>query len=73
MPALNASSSPAMCGVVPTPPEAKFMVPFFALASAIRSCSVLIGELALTTATSGETPIIARPVSSLTGSSWIFR
>ncbi len=56
-----------MCGVVPTPPEPKFIVPFLALASAIRSLIDLIGELALTTATSGEMPIIARPVSSLVG------
>ena len=54
-----------MCGVVPTPPEPKFIAPFFALASAIRSLIEWIGELALTTATSGEMPIIARPVSSL--------
>ena len=72
MPALKANSSPAMCGVVPTPPEPKFIAPFFALASAIRSLIEWIGELTLTTATSGEMPIMARPVSSLVTSSWNF-
>ena len=72
MPALKASNSPAMCGVVPTPPEPKFIVPFLAFASAIRSLSDLIGESALTTATSGEIPIIAKPVSSFAVSSWNF-
>ena len=62
-----------MCGVVPTPPEPKFIVPFLALASAIRSWIEWIGELALTTATSGEMPIIARPVNSLVASIWILR
>jgi hypothetical protein len=60
MPALNASSSPAMCGVVPTPPEPKFIgrsSPWLGDQVLID----LIGELALTTATSGEMPIIARP------------
>ena len=33
MPALKANSSPAMCGVVPTPPEPKFMAPFFSFAA----------------------------------------
>src|SRR5438105_4515865 len=46
-----------MCGVVPTPPEPKFIVPFFAFASAISSWIDLIGESAFTTATTGARQI----------------
>ena len=42
-------------------------------ASATRSWIERIGELALTSATSGEMPIIARPVKSLVASIWMLR
>jgi hypothetical protein len=53
--------------------DPKFIVPFLALASATKSWIERIGELALTTATSGEMPIIAKPVKSLVASIWILR
>ena len=51
MPAMNSNSSPDMCGEVPTPPEAKLILPGCAFAMAMNSGSVLAGKSRLTSMT----------------------
>ena len=62
-----------MCGVVPMPPEAKFIPLGCDFAKAIKSAIDLIGDEVGTTATSGEMPTIAIPVNALAASSWMLR
>src|SRR5437588_5670350 len=54
MPVRCLNISPAKCGVVPTPAEAKFNLPGFALPYATRSGNVLTGRSGETTRTSGD-------------------
>jgi hypothetical protein len=63
-PVFNRNSSAAMCGVVPTPPDAKLMVPGRALAISISSWIDLAANDGLATSTSGEAPSMATPATS---------
>ena len=56
MPAAYWNISDAICGVVPTPPVPKMILPGCALAMAITSDVVCAGNDGLTTSTSGEAP-----------------
>jgi hypothetical protein len=62
------NTSPARWLVLPSPAEAKFSVPGFALASAISSPTVAAGKLSGTISTSGTTATCATPARSATGS-----
>ena len=52
------------CGVVPIPPDAKLIVPGFALLSAMNSASVLAGTFGLTTSTFGRLATSVTPTRS---------
>ena len=64
MPALNRNSSAAMCGVVPTPPEAKLMAPGRSFAISMSSRTDFAAYDGLATSTSGEAPSRATPATS---------
>ncbi len=62
------NSSPARCVAVPVPPEAKLIWPGRALAIAMYSFTLCALSLGLTASTSGEEPIRATGVKSLSAS-----
>ena len=68
IPALIFNSSPASCGVVPTPGLVQFILPGLAFACAISSTIVWILDCAGTTKTFGDAPITMIGMKSLNGS-----
>ena len=68
MPAATLSRSAAQCEAEPSPAEAKFNTPGFALAAAMRSASDLQPFDGAAISTLGCTPNMATGTKSLTGS-----